>query len=173
MTEGIDYNETFAPIPCLTVLRKLIALAARYNWEIKQGDVATAFLSADMDCELYAAVPNWFDADTGEFARLDMSMDDVWSRLKQLAGYSLRKVEKGVPGVPQGPRLFYKKTRGVFSKLRLIQCNSEFCLYYCQERHLYLVIWVDDIFLFFPTIALQQAKDLWDNGLRKELDLGE
>jgi len=173
MTAGVDYNETFAPVPCLTLLRALFALAARYDWEIKQGDVATAFLSSDMDCDLWAAVPNWFDVDSSEFEREDMSEDEVALRLKKLSGYTIRKVQKGVPGIPQGPRLFHKKTSAIFSKLKLIQCKSEFCLYYCQERHLYLVIWVDDIFLFFPTIALKQAKELWDDGLRKELDLGE
>ena len=37
MTEGIDYNETFAPIPCLTVMRLLLAMTARYDWEAQQG----------------------------------------------------------------------------------------------------------------------------------------
>ena len=49
MTEGIDYNETFAPVPCLSSFRMLFAIAAKFDWEILQGDVSTAFLSAKMD----------------------------------------------------------------------------------------------------------------------------
>ena len=55
------------------LLLAVFALAARYDWEIKQGDVTTAFLSSDMDCDLWAAVLNWFDVDSSEFEREDMS----------------------------------------------------------------------------------------------------
>ena len=51
-------------------MRLLLAMTARYDWEAKQGDVNKAFLSADMDTELYAAVPNWFDAAPDEFTLL-------------------------------------------------------------------------------------------------------
>ena len=44
MKAGRDFNETFAPIPCLTTLRFLLGVAAKYDWEIKAGDVHTAFL---------------------------------------------------------------------------------------------------------------------------------
>ncbi len=46
MQEGLDFNETFAPVPVITTIRMLFALAAKYDWEIKQGDVNTAFLGA-------------------------------------------------------------------------------------------------------------------------------
>ena len=79
-------------------MRLLLAMTARYDWEAQQGDVNTAFLSADMDTELYAAVPNWFDAAPDELGIDDMTVDEVMSRLKQLAGYSLRKVENVASG---------------------------------------------------------------------------
>jgi hypothetical protein len=31
MTAGLDFNETFAPVPCVTVLRFFFALAAKYD----------------------------------------------------------------------------------------------------------------------------------------------
>ena len=42
---GIDFNETFAPVPVATTIRILLALAAKFGWNIKQGDIATAFLT--------------------------------------------------------------------------------------------------------------------------------
>ena len=84
MSQGIDFNETFAPVPCMSSIRAVLALAAKYDWEVKQGDVNTAFLCADMDTDVYIVVPNWFCTEvTG----------------KEL-GYTIRKLTKGVPGIP-------------------------------------------------------------------------
>ena len=52
MSQGIDFNETFAPVPCMSSIRAVLALAAKYDWEVKQGDVNTAFLCADMDTDV-------------------------------------------------------------------------------------------------------------------------
>ena len=52
MTMGIDYNETFSPIPNLTTLRLLLAITAKHDWECKQGDAPTAFLGP---CLLYTS----------------------------------------------------------------------------------------------------------------------
>jgi hypothetical protein len=151
MTQGLDYNETFAPVPCLGVLRLMLAISAKFDWEVKQGDVHTAFLCADMDAEVYVAVPNWFCKDpTGKET-----------------GYTIRRMLKGVPGIPQGPRLFHKKSHGIYTKAGLTQCKSEFCLYYNAEKHIYLIVWVDDIFVFFPKEAEPSALKLW-----KELQQG-
>jgi len=147
MTQGLDYNETFAPVPCIGVLRWMLAMAAKYDWEVKQGDVDTAFLSSDVDSavKIYVLVQNWFCKNaTGKET-----------------GFSIRQLLKGVPGIPQGSLLFYKKIRGIFTKQGLHQCKSEYCLYYCTTRQLYVVVWVDDIFMFFPKQAATEAEALW------------
>jgi hypothetical protein len=42
--EGIDYEETFAPVARYTSIRTVISLAAQMGWEIHQMDVKTTFL---------------------------------------------------------------------------------------------------------------------------------
>ena len=158
MTAGIDFNETFAPVPCISVLRFFFALAAKLDWEIKQGDVHTAFLCSDMDAVVYAAVPNWFKVGANGSE----------------TGYTIRRLLKGVPGIPQGSRLFHKKCQGIFSGpgVALTQCKSEFCLYFCSKRCLYLIVWVDDLFFFFPTYATKEAQAVWKK-LQEQLDLDD
>jgi hypothetical protein len=46
MTAGIDFNETFAPVARITSIRMLLALAAKYDLELQQADISTAFRTA-------------------------------------------------------------------------------------------------------------------------------
>ena len=43
--EGIDYEETFAPVARYTSIRSVPALAVVMKWKIYQMDVETAFLN--------------------------------------------------------------------------------------------------------------------------------
>ena len=43
--EGIDYEETFAPVAIYTSIRTIIALAAKMKWTLHHMDVKTTFLN--------------------------------------------------------------------------------------------------------------------------------
>ena len=43
--EGVDYEETFAPVARYTSIRSIISIAAEMGWKIHQMDVKTAFLN--------------------------------------------------------------------------------------------------------------------------------
>ena len=55
--EGIDYEETFAPVARYTSIRSLLALAAMMKWKIHQMDVKTAFLNGVVEEEVYVEHP--------------------------------------------------------------------------------------------------------------------
>ena len=43
--EGVDYEETFAPVARYTSIRSIISIAAEMGWKIHQMDVKTTFLN--------------------------------------------------------------------------------------------------------------------------------
>jgi hypothetical protein len=61
LTQGLDYDETFAPIAHMTVVRTLIAVAASSSWIISQMDVKNAFLHGDLHEEVYMDPPPGVD----------------------------------------------------------------------------------------------------------------
>ena len=51
--EGIDYEETFAPIARLEAIRMLLAFACHKNFILYQMDVKSAFLNGFINEEVY------------------------------------------------------------------------------------------------------------------------
>lgn len=49
--EGLDYDETFAPIAQMVTICTMIAMAAHYKWPIYQMDVKYAFLYGDLNVD--------------------------------------------------------------------------------------------------------------------------
>ena len=46
--EGIDYNETFAPVAKMSSIRLVLSLASLHNWEFHQMDENSAILHGDL-----------------------------------------------------------------------------------------------------------------------------
>ena len=51
--EGIDFDETFAPVPRLESIRMFLALAVYKSFKIYQIDVKSAFLNENLEEEVY------------------------------------------------------------------------------------------------------------------------
>ena len=58
--EGIDYDETFAPVARLEAVRKFLAYAASNNIKVYQMDVKSAFLNGEIEEEVYVHQPEGF-----------------------------------------------------------------------------------------------------------------
>jgi hypothetical protein len=61
--EGIDYEETFAPVARYTSIRTIIALAAKMKWKLHQMDVKTTFLNGVIKEEMYIEKPQGFEVE--------------------------------------------------------------------------------------------------------------
>jgi hypothetical protein len=58
--EGVDYDETFAPVARYSSIRSVVSIAAEMGWKIHQMDVKTAFLNGVLDQEVYVEQPLGF-----------------------------------------------------------------------------------------------------------------
>nr|GEU56563.1 copia protein [Tanacetum cinerariifolium] len=85
--EGIDFEESFAPIACLEAVRIFIAYAAHNSFPIYQMDVKTEFLNGPLKEEVYVAQLNGFvDPDHPE---------------------KVYRLRKALYGLKQAPRAWY------------------------------------------------------------------
>jgi len=55
--QGIDFDETYAPVSKMTTLRYLMCRTAQEDWEMDQLDVVTVFLNPAIDKEVYMELP--------------------------------------------------------------------------------------------------------------------
>nr|GEW13419.1 retrovirus-related Pol polyprotein from transposon TNT 1-94 [Tanacetum cinerariifolium] len=85
--KGIDFEETFAPVARLEVIRIFIAYAAHKSFPIYQMDVKTAFLDGPLKEEVYVAQPDGFvDPDHPE---------------------KVYRLRKALYGLKQAPKVWY------------------------------------------------------------------
>ena len=59
--EGIDFDETFAPVARLEAIRILLAYANHHNILLYQMDVKSTFLNGKIEEEVYVAQPPGFE----------------------------------------------------------------------------------------------------------------
>ena len=61
--EGIDYEETFAPVARLEAIRILLAFAVAKGFKLYQMDVKSAFLNGVIEEEVYVRQPPGFESE--------------------------------------------------------------------------------------------------------------
>jgi hypothetical protein len=95
--EGIGYEETFAPIARLEVIRILLAFSVAKGFKLYQMDVKSAFLNGFLEEEVYVKQPPGFES--VEFP------------------HKVYMLRKALYGLKQAPRAWYGRLRGfLFSK---------------------------------------------------------
>ncbi|GKD49798.1 retrovirus-related pol polyprotein from transposon TNT 1-94 [Tanacetum coccineum] len=125
--EGIDFEESFAPVARLEAVRIFIAYAAHKSFPIYQMDVKTAFLNGPLKEEVYVAQPEGFvDPDHPEKV------------------YLLRKA---LYGLKQAPRAWYDELSNFLMSKGFTKGTIDPTLFKIKygEDILLVQIYVDDI----------------------------
>ncbi|GJT26989.1 retrovirus-related pol polyprotein from transposon TNT 1-94 [Tanacetum coccineum] len=125
--EGIDFEESFAPVARIEAIRIFIANAATKNMIIYQMDVKTAFLNGDLQEEVFVSQPEGFE---------DQDNPTHVYRLK-----------KALYGLKQAPRAWYDTLSKFLMANNFFKGAVDPTLFTRKSgKHILLVqIYVDDI----------------------------
>ena len=127
---GVDYTDTFAPVAKFTTLRTILALAAQNGWELRQFDVATAFLYADLEEEIYMTFPPGEEEYTADGEPM------------------VALLLKSLYGLKQAPRNWFKRFTKFLISYGFVQSIRDPCLfmyYDGDELKCVLNVYVDDV----------------------------
>ncbi|GJU25937.1 retrovirus-related pol polyprotein from transposon TNT 1-94 [Tanacetum coccineum] len=159
--EGIDFEESFAPVARIEAIRIFIANAATKNMIIYQMDVKTAFLNGDLQEEVFVSQPEGFE---------DQENPTHVYRLK-----------KALYGLKQAPRAWYDTLSKFLLANNFFKGVVDPTLFTRKSgKHILLVqIYVDDI-IFASTdhnapggIFINQAKYALETLKKYGMDLSD
>nr|GFB20791.1 retrovirus-related Pol polyprotein from transposon TNT 1-94 [Tanacetum cinerariifolium] len=138
LTEGIDFEESFAPVARLEAVRLFIAYAAHKSFTVYQMDVKTAFLYGPLKEEVYVNQPDGF---------VDPYNPDKVYHLK-----------KALYGLKQAPRAWYDELSNFLVSKGFSKCSIDPTLFISKHgKDIVLVqIYVDNI--IFSSTNLKLSK---------------
>ncbi|CAM8956208.1 unnamed protein product [Rhodiola kirilowii] len=125
--EGIDYEETFAPVARLEAIRLLIAYSVQFGFKLHQMDVKTAFLNGYLKEEIFVEQPPGFE---------DPDRQDC-----------VYVLDKAVYGLKQAPRVWYERLSEYLLAHGYERGKVDKTLFILKtNKHLLIVqVYVDDI----------------------------
>ena len=125
--EGLDFEETFAPVARLEAIRLLLGIACHLKFKLYQMDVKSAFLNGYLNEEVYVAQPKGF---------IDPHQPE-----------HVYKLKKALYGLKQAPRAWYERLTKYLIEKGYTRGGVDRTLFVKTEGQQLLVaqIYVDDI----------------------------
>lgn len=126
-TEGVDYNDIFAPVVRMDSIRLLFSICVQKGLEFVQFDIATAFLNGHIEEDLYMRPPEGLSVPEGHTLKLVRSLY----------------------GLKQAPRCWNLKFDNMLKIFNMKHTQSDPCVYVSNDPEpIYLALYVDDGLIF-------------------------
>ncbi|WJX64416.1 hypothetical protein P8452_49197 [Trifolium repens] len=125
--EGLDFDETFAPVARLESIRLLLGVACILKFKLYQMDVKSAFLNGYLQEEVYVEQPKGF-------------VDPKHPKY-------VYKLKKALYGLKQAPRAWYERLTQFLEEQGYRKGGSDKTLFVKEEKGKFIIaqIYVDDI----------------------------
>ncbi|GKA98506.1 retrovirus-related pol polyprotein from transposon TNT 1-94 [Tanacetum coccineum] len=133
--EGIDYDETYAPVARLESIRILLAYACALDFKLFQMDVKSAFLNGFINEEVYVAQPPGF---------IDFEKPD-----------HVYKLKKALYGLKQAPKAWYDRLKAFLIKHEYKMGMDEFAKMMHDEFKMSMMGELN----FFLRLQIKQMED--------------
>jgi hypothetical protein len=130
---------TYAATLAAKSFRVAMAIAARFDLEVKQFDVVNAFVNAERDKSGELVVCQLPDG----FKKPGMCV----------------VVDRALYGMRDSPALWFREFSSTLTKLGLIACKEEPCIYRSKEG-IFIVFYVDDVQVLYHKSIETQAQEL-------------
>ena len=127
--EGLDFNETFAPVIRIESVRIILAISAANDLYILQVDCQNAFLHGKSDVDIYVTQSEGFT---------DPRFPD-----------KVLQLNKSLYGLKQAPRIWYLFLCHVIIGLGFVALETDSCIY--LRGDIILGVYVDDIKIAGPS----------------------
>jgi len=125
--EGIDYEQTYAPVARAVSIRCFFSIVGHRDLEVLQIDVVTAFLYGKLSEEIYVKQPPGFaDHDRP---------NAVW------------RLHKALYGLKQASKVWYETLKDKFVELGFKVVQAEACIFRAEnpEGTIWVIAYVDDM----------------------------
>ena len=126
-----DLFETYSPVARMMDVRFFLSVANKYNLDIHQLDVTTAFLHGTLEKSVYMTIPEGYkNRDT-------------------LMKTKVCHVKKALYGLKTSPKVWYNKVKDELSKLKFSVYVFQSCIFVwrCGNRFILILLYVDDILI--------------------------
>ena len=137
--EGIDFDETFAPVARLESIRILLSITSHLNFKLYQMDVKSDFLNVMLQEEVYVEQPKGF---------VDLHrLDDVY------------KLKRALYGLKKAPIAWYDRLTAYLTEHGFKRGFAYTTLFIRKDKNYFIVaqIYVDDIVFGATNDSLAQS----------------
>lgn len=131
---GQDFTYTFAPVARWESMRTILTLAGEHDMVLRQVDVKTAYLNGPLDEEIYMKKPS-------------------------IAGSGYWRLRKGLYGLKQSGRQWYKELNAKLETLGFRRTESDWSVYVrrVDNERSYITTSVDDMLIASSSVSESDA----------------